>query len=226
MELTTRERENVPVSRNDATGILHPISAASQQQAPGNGQVDTNTGTLGEITGFLSLNTSESPAYIGSSSGLSLAVNLGEMVRATVMTKAFPDSTSGRANQTSEDNAASSDSISSSHKDKTISMDDLLKHRADPPNDKMGAYILDAYTGRVQFRYPFLSRDEILRLHQDRWRLAEKQPENLTQAERYDIFKLYMVYAIASTLISLSEKYEYTPPQVSHLNGLKDKKIC
>lgn len=193
------------------------MSAASQRQTPDIVQMGTSGNTLGEIVGFLSLNSSESPAYIGSSSGLSLAVNLGEMVRATVMTKAFPDSPESSNQQSSR--AGATNTTSTSHPSyKAINLDELLKHRANPPNDEMGSRILDAYIGRIHCRYPFLDRDSLWKLHNDRWRLAKTKSENLTQTERFGIFRLYMVYAIASTLISLSEKYDYTSPEVSFFN--------
>lgn len=189
------------------------MSAASQRQTPDNVQIGTSSSTLGEIVGFLSLNPSESPAYIGSSSGLSLAVNLGEMVRATVMTKAFPDSPDNSTQQSNR--AGASTATGTSHPSyKAINLDELLKHRANPPNDEMGSRILDAYIGRIHGRYPFLDRDDLWKLHHDRWNLAKIKPENLTQTQRFCIFRLYMVYAIASTLISLSEKYDYTAPEV------------
>lgn len=197
------------------------MSAASQRQTPDNVQIGTNTSTLGEVVGFLSLNPSESPAYIGSSSGLSLAVNLGEMVRATVMTKAFPDSP--RSSNQQSNSAGATSTTSTSHPSyKAINLDELLKHRANPPNDEMGSRILDTYTGRVHSRYPFLDRDDLWKLHNDRWNLAKTKPENLTHAQRFGIFRLYMVYAIASTLISLSEKYDYTAPEVSSFEYLFD----
>jgi hypothetical protein len=195
------------------------MSAASQRQTPDNVKIGTSNSTLGEIVGFLSLSPSESPAYIGSSSGLSLAVNLGEMVRATVMTKAFPDSPES-SNQQSSPTGATSTTSTSHPSYKAINLDELLKHRANPPNDEMGSRIIDAYIGRVHGRYPFLDRDDLWKLHNERWRLAKTKPENLTQAERFGIFRLYMVYAIASTLISLSEKYDYTAPEVRYFESL------
>ncbi|PCG99426.1 Transcription factor [Penicillium occitanis (nom. inval.)] len=219
-EFSERKAADDSISSDNATRIIHPISAASQRQTPDNVQIGTSTSTLGEVVGFLSLNPSESPAYIGSSSGLSLAVNLGEMVRATVLTKAFPDSPGSSHQQSSRAGATST--TSTSHPSyKAINLDELLKHRADPPNDEMGSRILNTYTGRVHSRYPFLDRDDLWKLHNDRWNLAKTKPENLTQAQRFGIFRLYMVYAIASTLISLSERYEYTAPEKFYMTAIQ-----
>lgn len=174
----------------------------------------SSASTLGEIVGFLSLGRAESLTYVGSSSGLPLAVNLGEMVRATVMNDALPSSpvinsrgeTPGQTNTPNKENTEAP---------RTIRLNDLLKHRADPPNDEMGSRIIEAYLNRVHPRYPFMDREELSRLHEDRWRLAKIKPEDLSRNERFGIFRLYMAYAIAATLMQLSEKYTYTAPGVS-----------
>jgi hypothetical protein len=196
------------------------MAAASQRQTPDSTQAGIRSSTLGEVVGFLSLGSTETPAFVGSSSGLALAVNLGEMVRATVMTKAFPDSAPAAAAAAATTRNLNGDGVATGKSSvntpyKAISLDELLKHRADPPNDEMGARIMDAYLGRVHNKYPFLDRDELWKLHHARWHLAKTKAEDLTQTERFGIFKLYMAYAIASTLIGLSEKYDYTPPEVA-----------
>lgn len=195
------------------------MSAASQRQTPDTAKTGLSSSTLGEIVGFLSLNSDETPAYVGSSSGLSLAVNLGEMVRATVVTKAFPDSpisgNSNNKNKPGREDATSIPNADAPPPYKAINLDELLKHRAKPPNDEMGSRIVDVYISRIHSRYPFFDRDELWKLHHARWDLAKANTEDLTRTERFGIFKLYMVYAIASTLISLTEKYDYTAPEVS-----------
>lgn len=184
----------------------------SQPQNASPGLAGTGSNALGEIVGFLTLGSLETPAYVGSSSGLSLAVNLGEMVRTTVLNKAIPTSTDGTA--ASSRQKASNNGGDSSNGSQSIKLDELLANRADPPNDEMGSRILNAYLNRLHTRYPFLDRAELWRLHEDRWRLARTKPEDLSQAERFGIFKLYLVYAIAATMIQLSEKYTYIAPEV------------
>lgn len=199
--------------------------AASRQQTSNSAQAGMASSPLGEMAGFLSLDSSETPAYVGSSSGLALAVNLGEMVRATVMTKAFPDSAISVSGDRNSSKTATTQNLgrdgggsgksNTNPSYKAISLAELLKHRADPPNDEMGLRIINAYLGRVHNKYPFLDRDELWKLHRARWQLEKIKPEDLTQTERFGIFKLYIVYAIASTMMVLSEKYDYTPPEVS-----------
>lgn len=51
-------------------------------------------------------------------------------------------------------------------------------------------------------------------MHEDRWRLAKAKREDLTQSDRFALFKLNIVYAIGATMLQLSEKYAYTAPEV------------
>ncbi|KAH8695984.1 putative C6 transcription factor [Talaromyces proteolyticus] len=206
----------------NASHILHPMDA-SQRQTPDSSQrvLNGSTGTLGEIVGFLSLGAAESPAYVGSSSGLSLAVNLGEMVRATVMTKAFPSpsTTTPRADSQGGNNNLAGDSTE--HPSRAIKLNELLKHRADPPSDEMGSYFVNVYLSRVHSRYPFIDRDEIWKAHEDRGRLGKAKSEELSRTERFGIFRLYMVYAIAATIIQLGEKYTYTAPEKYYVTAIQ-----
>jgi hypothetical protein len=209
-----------PVRASSASSLVHSGTPFSQPSPGNNPRTGTEPSTLGEIVGLLSSGALETPTYVGSSSGLSLAVNLGEMVRATVMTKAVPDSSGsipGAATNYSSQNETNKVDDSADVRFRTIKLDELLKNRADPPNDEMGARIINAYLSRVHSRYPFLDRTELWTLHEDRWRLARTKADDLSQSQRFDIFKLYMVYAIAATMMQLSEKYTYTPPEVRFL---------
>jgi len=189
------------------------------------GTAGIGSNAVGEIVAFLTLGSSEAPAYVGSSSGLSLAANLGEMVQATVWNKILPISPDqskaagggcgGNANLGTAAKRGDSSSTAGAIHNRPIKMEDLLANSAEPPNDEMGARILNAYFTRLHPRYPFLDRAEVWRLHEERWRLASTKPEDLSKAERFGIFKLYLVYAIGATMIQLSEKYCYTPPEVS-----------
>ena len=85
---------------------------------------------------------------------------------------------------------------------------------SEPPNDEMGTQILHAYLTRIHVRYPFLDRTELWRLHEARWRLAQKKREELTKEERFGIFQLYLAYAIGATTIQISETYTYISPEV------------
>jgi hypothetical protein len=182
-------------------------------QAP----IPPKSNVLGEVVELLSMGNFEAPAYIGSSSGLNLALNLGEMVQATVWNKAIP---------TRKDNPSATrrDSLNNSPGDKSgvpngthaITMQELFENSAEPPGDELGRNILAAYFNQIHPRYPFLDPDEIARIHGERMTLAATPAPNLTKPQRYSIFKLYMVYAIGAMLLQLTEKHTTSPPEVCH----------
>ena len=176
---------------------------------------------IGELVGFLALNSSEAPAYVGSSSGLSLAANLGEMVQATVWNQVLAPSRGGSKGPTAghglppQPSTSTARGTASGDRPRPLRMEELFAKGTEPPNDEMGAQFLRAYLTRLHVRYPFLDRRELWRLHEDRWRLAGARWEDLLRVERFGIFKLYVVYAIGATTIQLSGGYSYVSPEVS-----------
>ncbi|KAI9927402.1 hypothetical protein AWENTII_006207 [Aspergillus wentii] len=222
-------------SSNASNNATHPVAALlspQNQDTPQTGSmagIDNNP--VGELAGFLALNPSEAPAYVGSSSGLSLAANLGEMVQATVWNQILSPFYS-QQNQSSRGNGVDSGPKStgfppqpphaqSGTRNRASRVEEVLANSAEPPNDVMGTRILNAYLTRLHVRYPFLDRDELWRLHGDRCRLAKVKREELSKAERFGIFKIYVVYAIGATLIQLSEKYTYVAPERFYMTALQ-----
>lgn len=204
-------------------------NTASSLFSPQGGHITPHTTTsgfdnnpVGEIVGLLALNASEAPAYVGSSSGLSLAADLGEMVQTSVWNQFIsrmqqktsttasnnPRNTAGKAHGPSEQPSATQ------IRDRVTRMEDLLPANVEPPTDEMGARILETYFTRLHSRYPFLNRTQVWQIHADRWRLAKIKREDLTRSDRFAIFKLNLVYAIGATMLRLSEKYAYTTPEV------------
>jgi hypothetical protein len=183
------------------------------------------TNPVGEIVGLLALSSSEAPAYVGSSSGLSLAANLGEMVQTSVWNQFI--------SRMHEQQAASSIAPAQTPagasagtpqpgncariRDRQKRMEELLPACLEPPSEEMGSKILDTYFQRLHSRYPFLDRRQMWRIHEERGRLFKAKREELSQSDRFAIFKLSMVYAIGSTMLKLSEtsKYASTAPEVS-----------
>lgn len=166
----------------------------------------------------------EAPAYIGSSSGLNLALNLGEMVQATVWNKAIPkgkDSPSASRRDSVTSPGSRSGAQNGSH---AITMQELFANSAEPPSDELGRNILAAYFNQIHPRYPFLDPDEVWKLHGQRVALATTPTLNLTKAQRFGIFRLYMVYAIGAMLLQLTEKHTTSPPEVFHPYLLHQKK--
>ncbi|KAL4789943.1 fungal-specific transcription factor domain-containing protein [Aspergillus venezuelensis] len=224
----------------------HPVASflSPHSQEIGNGHADPTGGhgngngidhnAVGELVGFLAINNSEAPAYIGSSSGLSLAANLGEMVQATVWNQVL-SSSRNQPSAVRGDGPPSADTTTSGlppqptpsdktpglDRPRTLRMEEILAKSTEPPNDEMGGRILHAYLTRLHVRYPFLDRKELWRLHEDRWRLAKTKREELTKSERFGIFKLYLTYAIGATTMQLSEKYDYVPPERFYITALQ-----
>ena len=88
---------------------------------------------------------------------------------------------------------------------KTTSIAELKRNSAGPPNEDMGGRILDAYFTRVDLRYAFLERKDILECHASRF-----TQNNLSPQDQYRTFKIYMIYAIGATMLRLTEHYDYT----------------
>ncbi|KAF9885274.1 hypothetical protein FE257_013072 [Aspergillus nanangensis] len=227
--------ETRPMANAASSSVTHPVAALlspqTQETAPAGSTAGVDHNAVGELVGFLALSSSEAPAYVGSSSGLSLAANLGEMVQATVWNQVLApsrgqQSSSPGANGQSTANGSSGlppqpSSARNTPRPRTLRMEELLAKGTEPPNDEMGSRILDAYLTRLHVRYPFLDRLDLWRLHEARWRLARTKREDLSQSERFGIFKLYLVYAIGATTISLSEKYTYVPPERFYITALQ-----
>ncbi|KAF7522656.1 hypothetical protein G7054_g12081 [Neopestalotiopsis clavispora] len=167
---------------------------------------------LGEVVELLSMGNFEAPAYIGSSSGLNLALNLGEMVQATVWNKALP------IHKNRRESTASASDKAGGH---AITMQELVAHSAEPPSDTLGHNILTAYFHQIHPRYPFLDPEEVWNLHQDRMVLSSTPVPNLTKAQRFGVFKLYMVYAIGAMLLQLTEKHTTSPPESYYMTALQ-----
>jgi len=134
---------------------------------------------------FLSLRAE--PVYIGSSSGFSLAVNLAEMVQATVWNKVLPTSTdNGSAMGRSGGDAGNGESVG--------------QDCAVPPEDEVGKRMLAAYFSKLHPRFPFLERCEVERLHEEQVGLQDgdgetaKEGEESTQEKQFGLFKIYMVW--------------------------------
>lgn len=182
------------------------------------------TNPVGEIVGLLALSSSEAPAYVGSSSGLSLAANLGEMVQTSVWNQFISriheqqaaSSTAPIQNPVGASAGTPQPGSCARIRDRPKRMEELLPSSLEPPSEEMGSRILDTYFQRLHSRYPFLDRRQIWCIHEERGRLFKAKREELSQSDRFAVFKLSMVYAIGSTMLKLSEtsKYASTAPEV------------
>ena len=204
-----------------------PYHPSQSHFPPRNNHNRSSSNALGEVVELLSMGNFEAPAYIGSSSGLNLALNLGEMVQATVWNKAIPSRREetnysspssckrrkSSAAGTSFSYGGGNDTKHSSHHSptaatmgsptKAITMDEVIANSAGPPGDELGHSILSAYFSQIHPRYPFLDPAEVWQLHRERAALAATPIPNLTKQQRFGVFKLYMVYAIGAMLLQL-----------------------
>ena len=185
---------------------------------------------LDELVGIFSLGNFQGPAYVGPSSGLSLAMNLGEIVQASVWRHAMPEiqddqTTPGTTNLTSDSPGwRASSSVAGKKRGRSVSrrrhcramtIDELVKHSVkEPPSDALGSRLIDAYFNQLHTRYPFLNAVEIRKLHHDRIDWTASATKKLPMTRRYGIFKLYMVYGIGATLLQLVEKRAAISPEV------------
>jgi hypothetical protein len=99
----------------------------------------------------------------------------------------------------------------SEHHPKVISLEEVKRNSAGPPNDDMGSRILDAYLSRTHPRYPFLDRSDIMERHANRF-----SHDNTSVQDQFGTFKIYMINAIGATLLKLTEPYDYSPGEFLH----------
>ncbi|CAI7640352.1 unnamed protein product [Penicillium glandicola] len=212
-----RSLDQNAASTNTASSLFSPQGGRTTPHTNTSG-FDTNP--VGEIVGLLALSSSEAPAYVGSSSGLSLAADLGEMVQTSVWnqfisrTQQKPSIAANNSrNKAGQVHAPSEQPSATQIRDRATRMEDLLSANVEPPTDEMGARILETYFTRLHSRYPFLNRKQVWQIHADRWRLAKIRREDLTRPDRFAIFKLNMVYAIGGTMLQMVEKYAHMTPE-------------
>jgi hypothetical protein len=91
--------------------------------------------------------------------------------------------------------------------DPSLSGEDLVE-KAPCPDDELGASLLSTYLENIHRRTPYLDFSAILRIHGRRHQDIPPDAQS-----RYDCFKLYMVYAIAATVLRLTRPYTSTLPE-------------
>ncbi|KAL4782354.1 hypothetical protein BJX76DRAFT_359062 [Aspergillus varians] len=157
------------------------------------------------------------PGYVSPSSGLSLAMNLGEIVQATIWRKALPES--------SQRDTVSREAPITQNPDRQMpflegqtswgehqhrllmTIEELARHSVkEPPSDKLGPRLLDMYFNHLHPLYPFMNSTEVWELYRKRMELATVPAANLDTAQWFALFKLYMVYTIGATLLHLVER--------------------
>lgn len=179
------------------------------EQTPQSYEKRSPQNALGEVVEALSHGTFEAPAYVGSSSGFSLALNLERMVQASVWKKALPKG----ARPESRGNVGSPASLDTAAQ--CITIEEIVANSADPPDDEFGRKLVETYYAQLHQRYPFLDMYDVWKLHSERFAWRARSITTLSRAERFGIFKLYLVYATGAMLLNLTEKRTKTSPEVS-----------
>ncbi|KAI3555994.1 hypothetical protein CABS03_09635 [Colletotrichum abscissum] len=186
--------ERVAFLENKLAQVPTPEATTTPRETASNYSVPSgrDKNALSDVVAHVSLGNFEAPAYVGPSSGLSLALNLGEMVQATVWNKMLPDIQDGTTgNQANCINPSP----------RCITVEDLLAHSVkEPPSDEQGSQMLKAYTSQLHSKYPFLEPEELWKLHSERMTLAAKPTQTLTRIERFGIFKLTIAVSLGRPL--------------------------
>ncbi|KAF2756457.1 hypothetical protein EJ05DRAFT_466794 [Pseudovirgaria hyperparasitica] len=203
-------------------GIEHPI-AVNSIAGPRSDQHDAShiEDALRDVVDALHMGNFEAPAYVGSSSGLPLALNLGQMVQATVWNKAMPPPRDDDIQQGTP--IVDKIYLSSHSQERTrIMVQDIQANSSAPPDDQLGTKLIHAYFQRLHIRYPFLDPGSIWTLHANRSRLSSTDVKMLSSSERFGIFKMYMVYAIGAMLLQLTERLsDSSPPESFYMTALQ-----
>ena len=187
---------------------------------------------LSEVVTLIPLGNLGAPAYVGSSSGMSLAANLQELVQSTVWNKALltsslPNTENRPISETSGKEAPGEDRSETIPGVRAITLEELVANSAkEPPSDILGTRIINTYFTQLHPRYPFLEHSEIWKLHSQRIELSSTLPAELTKAQRFSIFKLYMVYAIGATLLQLTEKTSTLSSEVGPCTTINIFLLC
>jgi hypothetical protein len=225
----TVERQQHPGRRNHDQEVGVGYSSPDQPLIAGHGQQTSEVDTpvpqtprvqhnVADIVGILSLGSgnTETSSYVGSSSGYSLATDLGRMVQATAWNKALwvPAITSDDAEAR----------FTGGNSTRRITLQELQSNRAEPPSEILGAKLIKAYLGRIHPRFPFLLRSDVWEAHRCRYTLGRQAARNADgtrplyssvayEADGFALFVLYMVYAIGALNLRLTEDYRDTSPE-------------
>ncbi|KAI1769349.1 hypothetical protein GGR53DRAFT_461511 [Hypoxylon sp. FL1150] len=77
------------------------------------------------------------------------------------------------------------------------------------------------YLEQIHQRYPLLRPAELWRLQEERTPVAAHRIGDIPIAQRYGVFKLYMVYAIGATLLQLTNKSAEVLPERFYMTALQ-----
>ncbi|KAJ5550220.1 Transcription factor [Penicillium sp. DV-2018c] len=179
----------------------NPIASVSARGTPG--QI-----SIGDVANSLCLSLPDTSSGMDFSQfALHLALNLGDASQISAGRKASPGASAfgdpglSRSQEGSPGSGAYPFSNTIGNR----------AHGSGPPSDELGVRLIETYTERVDSRYPFLDLEEVLEWHRNRESLSRLDPGSLTASQQFGLFKLYLVYAVGSGLLSLTEKETSLP---------------
>ncbi|KAL1303087.1 hypothetical protein AAFC00_006531 [Neodothiora populina] len=224
-----RLNSNYTKTLEDHVATLEARLATYEQQAQQQPQLTpsplessgSRSHSVADIVGLLSLGNAEAPSYIGSSSGYSMATNLGDMVQATIWNKALwmPAAPGEIASIINDDQAVGPEKRPlTGAPARRITISELHNNAAEPPSDALGTRLIEAYLVRIHPRFPFLIRSDLWDYHRKRNTLGT---EPAKAEDGFSLFVLYMVYAIGALNLRLTEAYKNTPPEKFYISALK-----
>ncbi|RAL12639.1 uncharacterized protein BO97DRAFT_414005 [Aspergillus homomorphus CBS 101889] len=172
------------------------LAAAVQRALPGS-EEDQDTPSSPEnldraaVVSLLSLGRdhNEEPAYLGPSSGRTVAENLGRIVHDTVWTESLPINAGFQQSEP------------------LPSSPSFVTGEVSAPGQVVGARLVEAYFRDMHTRLPFLDRSEIHHLHE---RLHQKTE---CEVNGFGRFKIFMVYALGASILQMTDAYDSTPPR-------------
>lgn len=107
-------------------------------------RTQSRNNVLAEAVELLALGNIEAPAYVGASSGLNLALTLGEMVQATVWNKALPLDADGSRLGTTDGSGTPKGA-------RSINRQEMVARSAEPPTDEHGTSLINTYLNQPQY---------------------------------------------------------------------------
>lgn len=222
---STSMTNNLPSPVHANYPLTPNIQATDVANTQGSGSPFRHEVNVADVVGLLSLGNGNAE-YIGSSSGFSLATDLGRMVQATVWNKVLWLPTPS---------GTGSERCSSKADSRKITLQEL-QSEAKPISDALGTRLISTYINRIHPRFPFLFPSDLREIH--RRQLTTESVETARTDDRseernsfaspayndngFARFVLNMVYAIGALNLRLTDQnYREVPPEQFYISAMQ-----
>ncbi|KAH8886166.1 hypothetical protein GQ53DRAFT_727960 [Thozetella sp. PMI_491] len=201
------------------------LQQAQPQSPTGSASTVSSQNAIGDVVNSLFFGPSDLPASVESPSSLSLALNLGTLVQASVWNKVIQntprtDARLGRAT------ASPTSQPQAQAKESAMTNEEMRAKGAGPPPDELGIKLIEACFSRLDSTYPFLDKAQIWELHRQRESLTAAGQREMSKQQRFGLFKLYLVYAIGSGVLVLTEKQAGCSPEAFYMTALQHTAVA